>query len=147
MPDPVKCPDGEARKSIAIYYMSDARPEATPRYKASYRPRPGSLHPDGELVGALASHAPCSLLAQRISEPVVATATDPCFIASCSSHEVATKSPLTPAVSLAVHPACLMMMPDEAGYAQLCRIRERRRLEHDDVKAHLPNFKPRWALS
>ena len=49
MPDPVRCPEGEARKSVAIYYMSDARPEATPRYKASYRPRPGSLHPTGNV--------------------------------------------------------------------------------------------------
>mmetsp|Transcript_22205 Transcript_22205/g.56015 ORF Transcript_22205/g.56015 Transcript_22205/m.56015 type:complete len:400 (-) Transcript_22205:89-1288(-) len=40
MPDPVRCPPGRARKSVAIYYVSDARAEATPRYKASYKARP-----------------------------------------------------------------------------------------------------------
>eukprot|EP00282_Hemiselmis_andersenii_P011221 CAMPEP_0114118108 /NCGR_PEP_ID=MMETSP0043_2-20121206/5409_1 /TAXON_ID=464988 /ORGANISM="Hemiselmis andersenii, Strain CCMP644" /LENGTH=388 /DNA_ID=CAMNT_0001210581 /DNA_START=60 /DNA_END=1226 /DNA_ORIENTATION=+ len=40
MPDPVRCPPGRARKSVAIYYVSDAREEATPRYKASYKARP-----------------------------------------------------------------------------------------------------------
>ena len=47
MPDPVKCPEGRARQSVAIYYMSDARPESTLRFKASFRPRPGSLDPAG----------------------------------------------------------------------------------------------------
>jgi hypothetical protein len=47
LPDPVQCPEGQARKSVAIYYVSDARAEATPRYKASYRPRPGFLNPKG----------------------------------------------------------------------------------------------------
>ena len=79
MPDPVACPQGQARKSVAIYYMSEARPIATPRFKASYRPRPGYLQPS-----------------------------------------------------------------EEEGYKQLCKIREVRRLEHDDVKQHLPGFEPRW---
>jgi hypothetical protein len=34
------CPEGRARKSLAIYYVSDPRPEATARYKASYQARP-----------------------------------------------------------------------------------------------------------
>ena len=49
MPDPVLCPEGQARKSLAIYYMSEARPEATPRFKATFRPRPGSLSQSGSL--------------------------------------------------------------------------------------------------
>jgi hypothetical protein len=53
MPDPVLCPEGQARKSLAIYYMSEARPEATPRFKAMFRPRPGSLSQSGLSQGLL----------------------------------------------------------------------------------------------
>jgi hypothetical protein len=57
MPDPVLCPEGQARKSLAIYYMSEARPEATPRFKAMFRPRPGSLSQSG-LLPFILSHLP-----------------------------------------------------------------------------------------
>lgn len=40
LPDKIKCPEGNGRKSIAIYFVSDARPEATPRFKASFVQRP-----------------------------------------------------------------------------------------------------------
>lgn len=41
LPEPMRCPVGEGRKSLAIYYISPVRPNATPRYKAEYIPRPG----------------------------------------------------------------------------------------------------------
>ena len=37
----VQCPGERGRKSVAIYYVSQPRPDATPRFKASFRPRPG----------------------------------------------------------------------------------------------------------
>jgi len=40
MPEPVKCPEGESRKSIAIYYVSEHRKDATLRNKASFQARP-----------------------------------------------------------------------------------------------------------
>lgn len=40
MPDPVACPEGRARKSVAIYYVSEPRTDATHRLKASYQVRP-----------------------------------------------------------------------------------------------------------
>lgn len=41
LPEPMRCPEGEGRKSLAIYYISPVRKNATPRYKAEYLPRPG----------------------------------------------------------------------------------------------------------
>lgn len=41
LPEPMRCPVGEGRKSLAIYYISPVRLNATPRYKAEYIPRPG----------------------------------------------------------------------------------------------------------
>lgn len=41
----MQCPPGQARKSVAIYYVSDPRPGATRRLKAAFRPRPGLLQP------------------------------------------------------------------------------------------------------
>jgi Rps23 Pro-64 3,4-dihydroxylase Tpa1-like proline 4-hydroxylase len=41
LPTPIRCGEGRYRQSLAIYYVSDARPEATPRYKAQYFPLPG----------------------------------------------------------------------------------------------------------
>jgi hypothetical protein len=49
MPEPVNCPVGRARKSIAIYYVSDPRPDANPRLKAMFLPRPGSEAQKGYL--------------------------------------------------------------------------------------------------
>lgn len=40
MPESVQCPEGVGRKSIAIYYVSDARTDATLRNKASFQARP-----------------------------------------------------------------------------------------------------------
>lgn len=44
IPRPIQCPDSEARRSLAIYYVSQAREEAKPRYKAEFFP-----HPDQEV--------------------------------------------------------------------------------------------------
>ena len=41
LPLPIKCPDDNSRKSIAIYYVSDPRPDLENiRYKAQFRPLP-----------------------------------------------------------------------------------------------------------
>jgi hypothetical protein len=48
----VRCPFGQARKSVAIYYVSNARPNATPRYKAAFRPRPRLSAADVEALEA-----------------------------------------------------------------------------------------------
>lgn len=41
IPKPISCPKDEFRKSLAIYYISDKREEATQRLKAQYYPLPG----------------------------------------------------------------------------------------------------------
>ena len=43
-PEPMTCPEGEWRKVIGIYYMSDPTPEslANPRHRAIYFPTPGT---------------------------------------------------------------------------------------------------------
>jgi hypothetical protein len=40
MPKPLQCPIDVGRKSIAIYYVSNARADVTQRYKASFLPTP-----------------------------------------------------------------------------------------------------------
>jgi hypothetical protein len=42
-PEPIKCPEGQWRKVIGIYYMTDPTPEslASPRKNAQYFPTPG----------------------------------------------------------------------------------------------------------
>ena len=46
MPTPLECPVTQSRKSLAIYYVSDPRPQATPRYKAMFRPLPWQPQPE-----------------------------------------------------------------------------------------------------
>ena len=41
-PDPLQCPLSEARKSVAIYYVSEPRESATNRTKAKFLPCPTS---------------------------------------------------------------------------------------------------------
>jgi hypothetical protein len=43
IPQPITCPPDQARKSIAIYYVSPLRPEATHRYKAEFFPVPQQI--------------------------------------------------------------------------------------------------------
>lgn len=47
LPTPIKCPEGIFRKSIAIYYISQAREGANPRQKAVFMPLPGQIVPEG----------------------------------------------------------------------------------------------------
>ena len=49
VPDEIRCPVGIGRKSLAIYFVSPPRPEATQRFKASFRPRPNVLLEEGYL--------------------------------------------------------------------------------------------------
>ena len=35
-PDPITCPVGKMRKSIAVYYLTDLAPTSAKRYKALY---------------------------------------------------------------------------------------------------------------
>lgn len=39
-PDPLMCPEDVARKSLAVYYLTDPRPEVTQRYRAKFVARP-----------------------------------------------------------------------------------------------------------
>jgi len=40
LPFPLKCPAGMYRRSLAIYYVSERRPDAVERYKAEFFPHP-----------------------------------------------------------------------------------------------------------
>ena len=42
-PDPMKCPPGRCRKSLALYYYTNGRPEGdtSDRHRTSYKLRPG----------------------------------------------------------------------------------------------------------
>lgn len=40
LPEPIKCPEGIYRKSIAIYYVSKPRENLIERYKAEFFPKP-----------------------------------------------------------------------------------------------------------
>lgn len=44
LPEPIKCPDGEYRKSIAVYYLSDADSNAEKRLKARFAPYGSQLN-------------------------------------------------------------------------------------------------------
>jgi len=39
-PDALRCPEGQSRKSIAVYYLTTPRPKATERYRARFVARP-----------------------------------------------------------------------------------------------------------
>jgi Rps23 Pro-64 3,4-dihydroxylase Tpa1-like proline 4-hydroxylase len=41
IPTPIKCPENQFRKSIAIYYVSEARENSDRRFKAKFYPLPG----------------------------------------------------------------------------------------------------------
>lgn len=45
-PDPLKCPEGESRKSIALYYYTNGRPiaETTPKHSVLFQKRPQDLN-------------------------------------------------------------------------------------------------------
>jgi hypothetical protein len=46
-PEPMRCPPGVFRKSLAIYYVTDPRPDATHRLKAKFVPLPGQPVSEG----------------------------------------------------------------------------------------------------
>lgn len=43
LPTPIKCPENEYRKSIAIYYLSKPKENSTERYKAEFYPKPDQV--------------------------------------------------------------------------------------------------------
>lgn len=47
-PEPLTCPSGVNRKSIALYYLSDVRKGVMERYRARYVARPGGIDPVDE---------------------------------------------------------------------------------------------------
>ena len=63
LPGYIKCPEGTARKSLAIYYVSNARKDATLRKKAQFAIRP-SLDPFDERMQRLLDIRPT----RRITE-------------------------------------------------------------------------------
>lgn len=55
LPDPIQCPEGEARKSLALYYYSNGRPQAegiTP-HNTLYHKVPGQAGPSGSKAWGL----------------------------------------------------------------------------------------------
>lgn len=53
LPDGVACPIGDGRKSIAVYYVTNPREDATVRYKADFRARPCERDHESEGVRKL----------------------------------------------------------------------------------------------
>lgn len=51
VPDLIQCPEDMARKSVAVYYLSDPRTNVTHRHKAQFRGRPSE--PPSELLARL----------------------------------------------------------------------------------------------
>ena len=82
MPKPLQCPMHIGRKSIAIYYVSNPRTEATQRYKASFLPTPDNN---------------------------------------------------------------IRKTDEFEGYMQLCKIRTSRRIEDNDIKTYMTEWKTRWS--
>jgi len=56
LPDPLKCPDNMMRKSLAVYYVTDPRSDATHRYKAQFFARPSD--PKSEFMDRLRAIRP-----------------------------------------------------------------------------------------
>ena len=87
-PRQIRCPAGQARKSVAIYYVSDPRPGATPRLKAAFRPRPGlpvaAAPADGAGVGGYLEL--CRLRDSRLLRPEDVRAHTPAWRPRWSPH-------------------------------------------------------------
>jgi len=56
LPEPIKCPKGVTRNSLAVYYLAPKRDEATPRFKAQFFARP--TDPPSELLDKLRAIRP-----------------------------------------------------------------------------------------
>jgi len=68
-PDALRCPEGQTRKSLAVYYLTDPRPEAIKRYRARFVARPGdSMDPQLEELRRLRSGLATSADVYRVSE-------------------------------------------------------------------------------
>ena len=68
-PDALRCPVGQTRKSLAVYYLTDPRPEAIKRYRARFVARPGdSMDPQLEELRRLRSGLATSADVYRVSE-------------------------------------------------------------------------------
>lgn len=59
-PEPLTCPDGEARKSVALYYFTQAPPigEEDTVHNTRFRSRPGERSPLGARLTRIASSGP-----------------------------------------------------------------------------------------
>ena len=68
MPKPITCPEDKARKSIAIYYVSDARENVEQRLKAKFRKLP--WQPDNEKLDKLYELRSKSILTKDILDSV-----------------------------------------------------------------------------
>jgi hypothetical protein len=68
-PDALRCPVGQTRKSLAVYYLTDPRPEAIKRYRARFVARPGdSMDPELEKLRRLRSGLATSADVYRVSD-------------------------------------------------------------------------------
>jgi hypothetical protein len=65
IPEPIKCPEGEYRKSIAIYYVSECRTDTILRKKALFQARPNDTIRDNQ-TNFEAYDKLCNIRASRI---------------------------------------------------------------------------------
>lgn len=75
-PEPLNCPDGETRKSVALYYYSKDRPaeEAGAAHNTLFQARPGEELPEPQAAAAPARSGPLKRAALRVAPPILVDA-------------------------------------------------------------------------
>lgn len=122
LPEPIACPAGTARRSIALYYLTPPRAAASARSKALYVAAPGAAHDDElERLRQLRSQRRWRLPPRGASPPVAPHCAPPCPTAPhCTSplpHSAAALAPhMPPELLPPTHPAvatCCRLRPDD----------------------------------